>query len=59
MVTLSIKLFFSLVTLYIFLYCCSYINYEIKNKSNILGSITFFIFVVASIAFSNIIFWLN
>lgn len=59
MVTNFIKLIFSIISIYIFLYNCSFINFEIKENNNVLGGITIFIFVLLSIIFSNIVFWLN
>ena len=59
MITGFIKCIFSIISIYIFLYNCSFINYEIKNNNNIVGSIIILIFVIASLIFSNIMFWLN
>lgn len=58
MVTFWVKLFFSLMTIYIFLYSCSFVNYEFKSKNNFWGSFVFFVFTLGSIIFSNIICWL-
>ena len=57
MINWFIKTIFTLITIYIFLYCFSFANYEVKNKNNTLGSIVFMIFTLISIIFSNIIFW--
>ena len=59
MITWFIKAIFTLITIYIFLYCISFANYEIKNKSNYVGIIAFIIFTLSSIIFSNIVFWTN
>ena len=58
MVTGFIKLIFSVICLYIFLYNCSFINYEIKAKNNILGSIFILLFVLSSLIFSNVVLWM-
>lgn len=57
--TLFIKLIFLLITLYIFFYCSSYAGFEIKSKNNIIAGVVIFLFTVASVIFSNIIFWIN
>ena len=59
MITGFIKIIFSIISLYIFLYNCSFINFEIKEHNNILGGITIFVFVLASLIFGNIVFWIN
>jgi len=59
MVNFFIKIVFSLVTLYIFIYSCSFINFEMKSNNNFLGGIFTFIFVFGSVIFSNVVFWLD
>ena len=57
MVKVVIKLIFTLFTIAIFLYCSSYAIFEITKKNKILSGITFFIFTILSIIYSNIAFW--
>ena len=59
MVTVFIKIIFSIISLYIFLYNCSFINFEIKQNNNIPGGIIIFIFIFASLTFANTVFWIN
>ena len=58
MVTGFIKLIFSIICLYIFLYNCSFANYEIKSKNNIIGGIFTLLFVLCSLVFSNVVLWM-
>ena len=58
MVTGFIKLIFSIICLYIFLYNYSFVNYEIKTNNNILGSIFILLFVLSSLIFCNIVLWM-
>ena len=57
--TIFIKIIFLIFTIFIFLYCSSYAKFEITKKSNIIGGIMVFIFTVASIIFSNVIFFVS
>ena len=59
MITNFIKVIFSIISFYIFLYNCSFINFEIKENNNVLGGITIFLFVFFALIFSNVIFWIN
>lgn len=59
MITIFVKILFSLISIYSFIYTCSFVNYEIKKNSNIVGSIFILLFTTASIILSNIIFWIN
>lgn len=59
MITIFVKILFSLISIYSFIYTCSFVNYEIKKNSNIVGSISILLFTTASIILSNIIFWIN
>ena len=59
MITSFIKIIFTIISIYIFLYNCSFINYEIRENKNIIGGITVFVFVLLSVIFSNIVFWIN
>lgn len=54
-----IKLLFSAFTLYVLLYCTSFAKYEFKQNKKTFASIFVFFFTLASVIFSNIIFWLN
>lgn len=57
--TIFIKIFFSIICLFIFFYILSFAIFEIKTNKNIFGSIFTIIFTVFSIVFSNIVFWIN
>lgn len=57
--TLLIRLFFSIVCIFIFLYVLSFCLFEIKNNKNFFGGIFTLIVTIGSIIFSNIIFWIN
>ena len=57
--TLFIKIFFSIVCLFIFFYVLSFSLYEIKTNKNVLGGIFTIFITVGCIIFSNIIFWVN
>ncbi len=57
--TLFIRLFFSTVCVFIFLYVLSFCLFEIKNNKNIFGGIFTLAVTLGSIIFSNIIFWIN
>lgn len=59
MVNFFIKVVFSLITFYIFIYSCSYANFEIKSNSNFVGGIFTFLFVLGSVIFSNVVFWMD
>lgn len=52
-----IKVFFLLITLYIFFYCCSYVKYQFLNEKKKLSSITVFLFTLFSVILSNVVFW--
>ena len=55
--TVFIKGIFLIITLSIFLYCSSFAGFEIKKKNNIFGGFFVFLFSLASIIFSNIVFF--
>ena len=57
--TFFIKIIFFIFTFFIFLYSCSYANFEITKKNNISGGIMFFIFTIISVIFSNIMFFVS
>lgn len=57
--TFFIKIVFLLITLYILFYCSSYAKYEITKKNNIISGIIVFLFTLASVIFSNIVFWIS
>jgi hypothetical protein len=57
--TIFIKLFFSIMCLFMFFYVLSFSIFEIKTNHNIVGSIFTIFITVGSIIFSNIMFWLN
>ena len=59
MITIFVMILFSLISIYSVIYTCSFVNYEIKKNSNIVGSIFILLFTTASIILSNIIFWIN
>ena len=59
MVNFFIKIFFTLVTLYVFIYSCSFVSFEIKSNNNFIGGIFTFIFVLDSVILSNVIFWMD
>ena len=54
-----IKFFFSLICLFILLYIISFSIFEIKNKNNVFGGVATIVFTLASIIYSNIIFYIN
>ena len=54
-----IKLYFSLICIFIFFYIFSFSMFEIKNKKNKFGGIITILFTVVSIIYSNIIFYIN
>ncbi len=54
-----IKLFFSLMCIFILFYMISFSLFEIKQKNNSFGGIATIIFTVTSIILSNIVFWIN
>lgn len=57
--TLFIKIIFLFFTFLIFIYSTSYAKFEITKKNNIVGGIIIFIFILSSIIFSNIIFFIT
>ena len=57
--TLFVKIIFLIFTLVIFIYSSSYAKFEITKKNNIIGGIVIFIFILSSIVFSNIIFFIT
>ena len=57
--TLFIRLFFSLICLYILFYVFSFSLFEIKNRHNILGGVFSFLITFSGVIFCNIIFWIN
>ena len=57
--TLFIKIFFSVICLFIFFYIISFSMFEIKTNKNILGGIFTIFITVGSIIFCNIVFWIN
>lgn len=59
MVNIFIKIIFLLITLCILIYCSSYAKFEITKKNNIIAGIVVFLFSLASVIFSNIIFWVS
>ena len=56
---LFIKIIFFIIILITFIYSSSYAKYEITQKNNIIGGIIIFIFILSSIVFSNIIFFIT
>ena len=54
-----IKLFFSLICLFILLYIISFSIFEIKNENNVFGGVATIVFTIVSIVYSNIIFYIN
>lgn len=57
--TIFIKIFFSLMCLFMLLYVVSFSIFEIKTNHNLLGGIFAIFITVGSIIFSNIVFWIN
>lgn len=57
--TFFIRLFFSFVCIFIFLYVLSFSLFEIKTNRNFLGGIFTILVTAGSIIFSNIMFWIN
>ena len=57
--TFFIRLFFSIICLFIFLYVLSFSIYEIRTNRNFFGGIFTLLVTLGSIIFSNIIFWIN
>ena len=57
--TLFIKILFLIFTFIILIYSSSYAKYEITKKNNIIGGIIIFLFILSSIIFSNIIFFIT
>ena len=57
--TIYIKIIFLLFTIAIFLYSSSYAGFEIKKKNNIGGGIIVFLFSLASVIFSNVMFFIT
>ena len=57
--TLYIKIIFLICTIEIFLYSVSYAKFEIIKKNNIFGGIMVFIFSLASVIFSNVMFFVT
>ena len=57
--TLFIKIIFLIFTFVIFIYSSSYAKYEITKKNNIIGGIIVFVFILFSIVFSNIVFFIT
>ena len=57
--TLFVKIIFLIFTLVIFIYSSSYAKFEITKKNNTIGGIIIFIFILSSIVFSNIIFFIT
>lgn len=57
--TIFIKIFFSLVCLTILFYVISFSIFELKTNHNTFGVAFTLFFTIASIVFSNIIFWSN
>ena len=54
-----IKLFFSLICLFIFFYMVSFAIFEMKEKKNKFGGIAVIVLTIISIVYSNIIFYIN
>lgn len=57
--TFFIRLFFSIICIFIFFYVFSFSLFEIKTNKNIFGGIFTILVTIGSIIFSNIIFWIN
>ena len=57
--TVFIKLFFSFISFIIFEYTISFVRFEIKRHSNMIGAIFLLIFCIGGIVFGNIVFWCN
>lgn len=57
--TFFIKIFFSLICFYLFLYIISFSIFEIKNNKNILGGVFTLVLSITAILYSNIVFWIN
>ncbi len=57
--TFFIKIFFSLICFYLFLYIISFSIFEIKNNKNVLGGVFTLVLSITAILYSNIVFWIN
>lgn len=57
--TIFIKIFFSIICLFMLLYVISFSLFEIKTNKNLFGGLFTIFLTVGSIIFSNIIFWIN
>ncbi len=57
--TVFIKIFFSFISIIILEYMFSFANFEIKTKKNILGALFVIFFSLASLVWSNFVFWTN
>lgn len=57
--TIFIKIFFSVMCLFIFFYMMSFSIFEIKTNKNVYGGIFTIVFTVGSIVLSNFVFWIN
>jgi hypothetical protein len=57
--TCFIRLFFSIICLFILFYILSFSIFEIKSNHNIFGGVFTILFTVGSIVFSNFVFWTN
>ena len=57
--TIFTKIIFLIFTIFIFLYTCSYAEFEITKKNNLGGGIIVFIFSLLSVVFSNIMFFMS
>ena len=57
--TIFIKIFFSIICIFIFFHIFSFAVFEIKTNRNIFGGVFTIVFTVFSVVFSNIVFWIN
>ena len=57
--TIFIKIFFSIVCIFIFFHVLSFSIFEIRTNKNIFGGVFTIVFTVFSVVFSNIVFWIN
>lgn len=57
--TVFIKLFFSFISFIIFEYIISFVAFEIKKNSNVMGAIFLLIFCIGGIVLGNFVFWCN
>ena len=57
--TFFIRLFFSIVCIFIFLYVLSFCLFEIRDNKNFFGGVFSLTVTLGCIIFCNVIFWVN